>query len=130
MYRERMSLDDFRVAIGDVLHHVTPMAPHRAEIEKHEAVFLLRALENCLRPRMPFDGFFRARGADWSQNASRRMTKRRDMTLEPQVLGPLARGESLDQGVKGNCARTEGQNQQGGQEETEMARPRQICRDR
>ena len=52
-------LDHLRITVGDVLHDVAPVAPHRREIEEHEAVFLLGALKEFVGPRMPLYGVLR-----------------------------------------------------------------------
>src|SRR5206468_562373 len=55
--------DDFGIAVARLVHDVTPVAPHRADREKHRFVGNLRFLEGLLAPRSPCDlgGAVRAR---------------------------------------------------------------------
>ena len=55
MYRLLDQRDHFRIAIRDLLHHVTPVAPDRTEIEQHKAVLLLRLREDFVGPFPPLD---------------------------------------------------------------------------
>jgi len=47
------NLRDLRILVGFAIHHVTPMAPHRANIEQNRFVVPLRRGEGVVVPLMP-----------------------------------------------------------------------------
>src|SRR4029077_11648312 len=63
--------DHLGIAVGDVLHHVTPVAPDCTQIEKNKSVFRPRSLKDLLGPRLPVDGLAPSRWPG-KQNASRK----------------------------------------------------------
>ncbi len=52
-------LGGLRILVGLLIHHVTPVAPHRPAVEQDRLVLGLRPLERCLPPRPPVDGLVR-----------------------------------------------------------------------
>ena len=42
-----------RIAIGDVIHHMAPVAPHSFQIEQHEFMLFACLSEGRIRPRLP-----------------------------------------------------------------------------
>src|SRR4029453_5857879 len=85
------------IAVGDILHHVAPVTPYGAEIEEPETVFFLRALEDRLRPGVPFGGFFRVRDEELEPDGSQQDDCAKRHGLQLQSAGALACGESLNQ---------------------------------
>src|SRR5882762_947631 len=65
-------LRDFRVVIRLAIHHVAPVAPHRADIEQHRLVLALCRGKGCLTPLLPANGLVHCR----SQISGRRLCKR------------------------------------------------------
>ena len=64
LYRDEVLVDDARhlgIVVGLVVHHVTPVAPHRADIEQDGLVLALRRGEGLLAPLMPVDGLVHGR---------------------------------------------------------------------
>ena len=56
LHRDKMLIDDPRnitVFIALPVHHMTPVAPHRAYVQQHRFVFLLRQLESLFAPLHP-----------------------------------------------------------------------------
>src|SRR5579864_2327320 len=48
-------LRDFRILVGFAVHHVTPMTPHRSDVEQDGLVLPLGDLECLVTPFMPLD---------------------------------------------------------------------------
>ena len=44
-----------RIAIGDVIHHMAPVAPHSFQIEQHEFMLFACLSEGRIRPRLPME---------------------------------------------------------------------------
>ena len=49
-------LGDFGALVGLAVHHVTPVAPHRADVEQNGLVLALRSGKGFLAPLVPLNG--------------------------------------------------------------------------
>src|SRR5579872_4685315 len=54
-------LRDLGILVRLAIHHVTPVAPHRAHVEQHWLVFALSLLESVGAPLVPFHGLMHRR---------------------------------------------------------------------
>src|SRR5580658_8108070 len=59
LHRNKMLIHNgrnFRVIVGLAVHHMAPVAPHRANVEQHGFVRALRRGKRLLAPLMPLNG--------------------------------------------------------------------------
>ena len=64
LHRDEFAIDDLGdvgALVGFAVHDVTPVAPHRADVEQDGLVLALRLGEGFLAPLMPLDGLMHGR---------------------------------------------------------------------
>ena len=64
LHGDELAIDDLRglgALVGFAIHHVAPVAPHRANVQQDRLVLALRSGEGFLAPLVPLDGLVHCR---------------------------------------------------------------------